>query len=129
MAFDNDSETLKLAIELQQQEAESLLKGKCQEGDVSDLELAARLFQDDLEHYQAFQFDKVMSRSIAQATLTDAEAIRDIIGDEGDGSPESDAQFQEEHLSREDVPRGETVQACIDDELLGKLAAMGQNKL
>ena len=127
MACEFDSATLDLVIQLQKLEAANLFKGKHLEDEISDGELAAQLFEEELERYKTIQLDNIMSRSIAEAILADAEAIKTSIEEEEDDvrtTAESDTQFEANHGPLDDVPHTNALQALIDDDMLEKLTAM-----
>lgn len=128
MATDIDAETLNLIIQLQQEDAERLRKGKYSGGgNAPDIELAAQLFAEELEHYKTFQLDRNMSRSMAQAILTDAEAIQASV------DQESQARVDREYAASLDdaqnplnLPPVHAPEADdqLDDDMLAKLTAM-----
>ncbi|KAJ3482940.1 hypothetical protein NLG97_g7434 [Lecanicillium saksenae] len=81
MDYTLDLETMNLVIQMQLEDAQSILKGKYSDGgDAPDGELAAQLFKNELEALEQFYFDQAMSRSIAQAVVHDAELIQESMG-------------------------------------------------
>ncbi|KAG6063568.1 hypothetical protein E4U32_001084 [Claviceps aff. humidiphila group G2b] len=70
-----DPESLALIIEIQLQDLRCMIKGKHTTGDGPDSEMAAQLMEAEVKTLSSFYADRSMSRSIAHALVTDADAI------------------------------------------------------
>ncbi|KAG6094562.1 hypothetical protein E4U14_008434 [Claviceps sp. LM454 group G7] len=70
-----DPETLALIIEIQLQDLRCMTKGKHNIGNGPDSELAAQIMKAEVKNLSSFYADRSMSRSIAHALVTDADAI------------------------------------------------------
>lgn len=115
--------SLNLIIEIQREEVERLLKGKHRRvEEIPDVELAAQLFNEELDRYKAFQADRIMSRSIAQAVLTDADAIQCNLDEESEANYVRECAINFD--SGENVPHTDADELRIDDSMLEKLAVM-----
>ncbi|POR36152.1 Vacuolar membrane protein [Tolypocladium paradoxum] len=77
MSFDGiDRASLDLILELQLQDAQSLMKGKHREGEAPDAEVAAETYKSELESLASRLSDRAMSRSMARAVRMDSDALR-----------------------------------------------------
>ncbi|KAG6088259.1 hypothetical protein E4U15_006484 [Claviceps sp. LM218 group G6] len=70
-----DPETLALIVEIQLQDLQCMTKGKHTIGNGPDSELAAQIMKAEVKNLSSFYADRSMSRSIAHALVTDADAI------------------------------------------------------
>jgi hypothetical protein len=75
-----DEPSQALIIQLQIQDSQQLSeacegKGKGREGELSDSQLAADLYREDLERYASILADRQMTRSIARACQTDGNLL------------------------------------------------------
>ncbi|KAL8855426.1 MAG: hypothetical protein Q9178_007938 [Gyalolechia marmorata] len=80
-----DDASAALILELQREDVEQLqrsFKGKNREDDVSDIDLAVQLFQQDLEQTSAVLTDRCMSRSLARAVIADSAFLTDAMAQE-----------------------------------------------
>lgn len=82
--MDVEPETLSLALRLQSEYLEEIRdkKGKSQEGEISDLQLAVQFYKNELATQEQFLSDLALSRSIARAVEADAEVIRRLVSEE-----------------------------------------------
>lgn len=122
MAYPIDNASLDLILRLQLEDAEGLLRGKHAIGEEPDVEFAAQLFKNDLEQLQTFISDNIMSRSIAQATLMDGDAIQASIDEEQQAT--YDREYATNFDSTNNPPRTHSSLPLIDDEMMGKLAVL-----
>ncbi|KAG8420645.1 hypothetical protein J3459_010861 [Metarhizium acridum] len=122
MAYPIDNASLDLILRLQLEDAEGLLRGKHAFGEEPDVEFAAQLFKNDLEQLQTFISDNIMSRSIAQATLMDGDAIQASIDEEQQAT--YDREYATNFDSTNNPPRTYSSVPLIDDEMMGKLAVL-----
>ena len=80
-----DDATAALIVQLQREDVEELQssdKGKNRESDFSDADLAMTIFQEELQHSSVILNDRCMSRSLAQAVITDSALLTDIVAHE-----------------------------------------------
>lgn len=80
-----DDATTTLILQLQDRDIEELLyakKGKGRDDQVTDAELAATTYQQELQERLAFLADRCMSRSLAEAVTTDAVLLRESLAAE-----------------------------------------------
>ncbi|KAG6132173.1 hypothetical protein E4U12_003307 [Claviceps purpurea] len=70
-----DPESLALIIEIQLQDLRCMVKGKHTIGHGPDSEVAAQFMEAEVKNLSSFYADRSMSRSIAHALVTDADAI------------------------------------------------------
>ncbi|KAG6095307.1 hypothetical protein E4U30_002565 [Claviceps sp. LM220 group G6] len=70
-----DLKSLELIIEIQLQDLRCMTKGKHTIGNGPDSEVAAQLMKAEVKTLSSFYADRSMSRSIAHALVTDADAI------------------------------------------------------
>ncbi|KAL7919313.1 hypothetical protein ACQKWADRAFT_301699 [Trichoderma austrokoningii] len=82
MDYETDQASLDLIIQLQLEDAQSMVKGKYQEGKAPDFDLALELFNAELATLHAFIHDREMSRSLARAVVSDADVIRQLVDEE-----------------------------------------------
>ncbi|KFG82211.1 IBR finger domain protein [Metarhizium anisopliae] len=122
MAYPIDNASLDLILRLQLEDAEGLLRGKHAIGEEPDVEFAAQLFKNDLEQLQTFISDNIMSRSIAQATMMDGDAIQASIDEEQQAT--YDREYATNFDSTNNPPRTYSSVPLIDDEMMGKLAVL-----
>lgn len=119
--YDLDPETLELVLELQLQDARSLLKGKYREGEAPDTELAVEMYMSELQAVPRFLSDQTMCRSIARAVELDADTIR------MHSAIEEQAIHDREYAQGRDpaITSGQAPEVTpMDDELLGKLKVL-----
>ncbi|KAK4995383.1 hypothetical protein LTR28_000544, partial [Elasticomyces elasticus] len=124
-----DEESAALIMQIQLEDSKQLVsrfKGKQKEGEVSDIELALQLYQEELNLFDPFRADRQMARSMAAAILTDGPML-------------SEAASQEQQVGQDRIlARRFQTGGCIpelsssvgslddgssDDETLAKLAA------
>ncbi|KAL9127128.1 MAG: hypothetical protein Q9217_003936 [Psora testacea] len=80
-----DDATASLILQLQNSDIEELLsasKGKSREGEFSDADLAVAIYQKELQERNAILADRCMSRSVAQAVITDAALLSQSLAEE-----------------------------------------------
>jgi hypothetical protein len=82
-----DEASAALIIQLQIQDSQQLsdaygIKGKGREGQLSDSQLAAYLYREDLQRNASILADRQMTRSIAQACQTDGEILTTSLSEE-----------------------------------------------
>ncbi|KAL7951526.1 hypothetical protein V8C42DRAFT_304332 [Trichoderma barbatum] len=82
MAYEIDQESLDVIIELQLQDAQSMIKGKYREGEAPDFEFALECFNAELQSLHTLLHDQAMARSVARAVVSDADIIRELVGQE-----------------------------------------------
>ncbi|KAG6240165.1 hypothetical protein E4U25_008356 [Claviceps purpurea] len=70
-----DPESLALIIEIQLQDLRCMTKGKYTIGNGPDSEVAAQIMEAEVKNLSSLYADRSMSRSIAHALVTDADAI------------------------------------------------------
>ncbi|KAG6292747.1 hypothetical protein E4U46_008321 [Claviceps purpurea] len=70
-----DPESLALIIEIQLQDLRCMTKGKHTIGNGPDSEVAAQIMEAEVKNLSSLYADRSMSRSIAHALVTDADAI------------------------------------------------------
>ncbi|KAG6310538.1 hypothetical protein E4U22_003231, partial [Claviceps purpurea] len=70
-----DPESLALIIEIQLQDLRCINKGKQTIDHGADSEVAAQIMEAEVKNLSSFYADRSMSRSIAHALITDADAI------------------------------------------------------
>ncbi|KAG6282798.1 hypothetical protein E4U48_003066 [Claviceps purpurea] len=70
-----DHESLALIIEIQLQDLRCMTKGKHTIGNGPDSEVAAQIMEAEVKNLSSLYADRSMSRSIAHALVTDADAI------------------------------------------------------
>lgn len=81
-----DDATANLMVQLQCQDLvqmQDASKGKRRENDTSDSDVAMQMMQQELEQLKIAVSDRSMSRSLAQAVITDAEVLRDMAVKDG----------------------------------------------
>ncbi len=122
-----DSETFQLIIDLQSNDVQHLLRGKHRVGEAPDSELAMQLFEDELKSIETFHSDRIMSRSIAQAVVNDAQLIQEIISDEEQITKDREYAVGLDTGVPYELGEGEALGCSsdrIDEEMLGKLTAL-----
>ncbi|KAG5915887.1 hypothetical protein E4U61_004171 [Claviceps capensis] len=70
-----DPKSLALIIEIQLHDLRCMIKGKHTIGNGPDSEVAAQIMEAEVKNLSSFYADRCMSRSIAHALVTDADAI------------------------------------------------------
>ncbi|KAG9250615.1 uncharacterized protein F5Z01DRAFT_665335 [Emericellopsis atlantica] len=132
MAYPIDNASLDLITKLQLEDAESLLKGKHAVGHLPDAELAVQMFKEELEQLQTFIADDIMCRSIAEAMLSDTEAIQRSLDEEQQAIYDREYATNIDSMNPDSVnidpmnvsPHTFSSAPLIDDEMMGKLAIM-----
>ena len=123
-----DDATANLIIQLQREDVEELQssdKGKSRESDVSDADLAMITFQEDLRQRSAVLNDRCMSRSLAQAVITDSALLTDIVARED--AIANDRLVAERLNSGEEIGSGTAEHVGdpdVDDLLIARLTAL-----
>ncbi|KAL7898113.1 hypothetical protein HDV63DRAFT_33721 [Trichoderma sp. SZMC 28014] len=130
MDYEMDQESLDLIIQLQLEDAQSMTKGKYQEGKAPDFDLALELFNAELASFHAFIHDREMSRSLARAVVTDADVIRELVNEEEQATRDRMLAlhgFDENDIARDNVfpqkqlPDTASLKENISDEMVNKL--------
>ena len=124
-----DDASAALILQLQHEDAEALLqssKGKNREDEVSDIDLAIELLQQDLQQTNTFLMDRCMIRSLARAVVTDSACLTDEVARE-DG-------LANDRLVAERIQRGGEVERArgtsgdpdpgLDDLCIARLTAL-----
>lgn len=132
MDYPIDNASLDLITKLQLEDAESLLRGKHAVGQAPDAEIAAQLFKDELEQLRIFVADDIMCRSIAEAMLSDSEAIQSSLNEEQQAAYDREYATNLDSMNPDSVdvdsmnapPHTFSSAPLIDDEMMGKLAIM-----
>lgn len=121
MAYEGiDAASLELIIKLQLSDVKRLIKGKGKEGETPDGELAADMYESELESVARCHSDRVMCRNIARAVQLDADIIRHHT------ELESQAACDRQRILGRGQPTITQDQALpeIDDRVLSRLKAM-----
>ncbi|UKZ49872.1 hypothetical protein TrVGV298_004125 [Trichoderma virens] len=105
MTHEIDQESLDLIIELQLQDAQSLIKGKYRDGDAPDFEFALECFNAELQALHTLLHDQAMTRSMARAVVSDADIIRELVNQEEQAV--RDRQLALNGFGSDDMPRGD----------------------
>ena len=122
-----DDASAALILQLQREDAEELqrsCKGKNREDVVSDIDLAIKLFQQDLEERSAFLTDRCMSRSLARAVVADSAFLTDEVAREDT--------LANDRMVAQRIQRGEKTKCSggasgnpgIDDLTIARLTAL-----
>jgi hypothetical protein len=123
-----DDLTATLLIELQledTQEISSSFKGKAREGELSDAELAFKLYKQELDHNASILSDRRMTRSIARAVQSDGDILTHAMSLEQTAARDRDMACALSGSGISSNVRPWTVTAEeIDGELMSKLAAL-----
>ena len=80
-----DDATATLILQLQNRDIEELIhisKGKSQDGEISDSDLAVALYQKELQGMRTILTDRCIGRSFAQAVINDAPLLRESVAEE-----------------------------------------------
>ncbi|KAM0257584.1 hypothetical protein ACHAQJ_004284 [Trichoderma viride] len=133
MDHEIDQESLELIIQLQLQDAQSMIKGKYREGEAPDFELALEVFNAELESLHAFIHDREMGRSLARAVVNDADIIREFADEEEQatrdrllalhGFDEDDA-ARDDFFPKREPPQTDSMKGVISDEMVNKLIVL-----
>ena len=118
-----DTESLRLIIELQLRDLESVSKGKQRADETRDEELAVEVFKRELESLGQFHSDLILSQSIARAVVEDGAIVASY------AQSEHQARHDREHALHWNSGPATPIdtiatEPVIDDELLGKLKAL-----
>ncbi|KUJ11856.1 uncharacterized protein LY89DRAFT_653328 [Mollisia scopiformis] len=125
-----DEETLALILRLQIDDSVELCplaeaKGKGREGDLSDSQLAFKVYREDLERNAVMLKDRVITKSIARACQTDGNILTASLAQEQTASSDRETACR---LGGTQLPvpvEPWTVSSeFLDDEILGKLSAL-----
>lgn len=125
MNHEIDQESLDLIIELQLQDAQSLIKGKYRAGEAPDFELALECFNSELESLHVLLHDRAMTRSLARAVVSDADIIRELVHQEEQAT--RDREFALNGFGSDDVPQDgeplgmDSLEGIMSDEMAKKL--------
>jgi len=126
-----DEGTARLILELSLTDVEAILrKGKVREGELTDVELAMRLFKQELEQRRQLLADRRMASSIAQAVQVDGHLIHHehAADEEALRDRELARQLQNNHgdteLAFQPAINGNPGYEELDDELLTKLETL-----
>jgi hypothetical protein len=123
-----DDLTAALLIQLQLEDTEKIsssIKGKGPEGELSDAELALRLYKQELELNASILSDRRMTRSIALAVQSDGNALAESMSQEQRAARDRDLACQLSGSRDSSVIKAWTVTSEeMDEELLAKLAAL-----
>ncbi|KAI4107881.1 MAG: hypothetical protein LQ339_002491 [Xanthoria mediterranea] len=122
-----DDASAALILQLQREDAGELQrssKGKNREDEVSDIDLAIELLQQDLQETNTFLMDRCMSRSLARAVVTDSACLTDEIARENS--------LANDRLVAERIQRGGEVECArgslgdpgLDDLCIARLKAL-----
>lgn len=123
-----DDATAALIIQLQQEDLEALQlsdKGKRREDNLSDADIATKLLQEELELKRFTLNDHCMSRSLAQAVITDSALPTEAVIQED--AVANDRLLAERVGNGEDIESGaEAVSGAqdLDDLLIARLTAL-----
>lgn len=130
MDYEMDQASLDLIIQLQLEDAQSMAKGKYQEGKAPDFDLALELFNAELASFHAFIHDREMSRSLARAVVSDAGVIRELVNEEEQATRDRMLAlhgFDENDIVRDNLfpqrqsPDTAFLKENISDEMVNKL--------
>ncbi|KAK6451378.1 hypothetical protein FP744_10007629 [Trichoderma asperellum] len=133
MDYEIDQESLDLIIQLQLEDAQSMIKGKYREGEAPDFELALDLFNAELESLHAFIHDREMGRSLARAVVSDEDIIRELCNEEEQATRDRMLAlrgFNGDDITIDDIfPDGEpsdtdSLKGAISDEMVNKLIVL-----
>ncbi|KAL9070528.1 MAG: hypothetical protein Q9161_004825 [Pseudevernia consocians] len=127
MEFDLDDETATLILQLQSADVEELLsakKGKGRDGELSDTDLAAETYQQELQAMNTFLTDRSMGRSLTRAVISDAVLLNESHAEENAAARDRAlAHSLAEVNGPSTAPEQMTAAYDLDDGFLARLAA------
>ncbi|KAL8846113.1 MAG: hypothetical protein Q9221_008781 [Calogaya cf. arnoldii] len=124
---DIDDASAALILQLQREDVEELQqssKGKHREDEVSDADLAIELFQQDLQETSAVLSDRLMSRSLARAVVTDAAFLTDEVARQDTLANDRLVAERIQQGGEAESSKGTTSDPVPDDLLLARLTAL-----
>lgn len=125
MENDLDQQTLDLMIELQLQDARNMIKGKHRHGgEARDCEVAAKIFEKELQNLASFYVDRAMSRSIAHAVVADEVAIAAHLSEEQQASNDRAFALRGQPQTKVPTPSKASPDTAIEDEMMQRLIAL-----
>ena len=80
-----DNATATLILQLQNRDIEELIhasKGKRRDAELSDVDLAVAIYQQELQEMNTILTDRSMGRSFTQAVISDAPLLRESVAEE-----------------------------------------------
>ncbi len=123
-----DDASAQLILQLQREDLDHLLntsKGKSRDGELSDADLAMAIHQEELSTPNTILRDRCMTRSLAQAAMSDGALLTEALTDEEAAA--RDRAFAH-HVAGRNAPLpagGASVQRLtLDDEILKRMAAL-----
>lgn len=125
---DIDDTSAQLILQLQHEDLDHLLntrKGKSRDGELSDADLAMAIYQEELSTTNTILRDRSMTRSLAQAVISDGALLTEALADEEAAA--RDRAFAHHVAGRNaPLPAGGTAvqQLTLDDEILKRMAAL-----
>ncbi|KAL7938805.1 hypothetical protein V8C35DRAFT_289242 [Trichoderma chlorosporum] len=137
MVYEIDQESLDLIIELQLQDAQSMIKGKYREGEAPDFEFALECFNAELQSFHTLLHDQAITRSVARAVVSDADIIRELVNQEdqarrdrelalnGFGTDNFNQQrFPQQGFFQDEFPQNGESSGTMSDEMTNKLIVL-----
>lgn len=127
-AMDEPSQAL--IIQLQIQDSQRLCeacegKGKSREGELSDSQLAADLYREDLERYASILADRQMTRINARACQTDGNLLTTSLSQEQTAASDREIACRLGGVADPNsIPPWTVLSEEMDEELLAKLSAL-----
>ncbi len=125
-----DEETAAMIIQIQLEDSlefseRSEGKGKRREGELSDLQLAINLYQEDLKRNASILADRKMTRSIAHACQTDGDLLTTALSQEQSAASDRETACKLGGVpALNPIPPWTITSEEMDEELLGKLSAL-----
>ena len=123
-----DDETATLILQLQSADLEELLnanKGKGRDGELSDTDLAAATYQQELQAMNTILTDRCMGRSLTRAVISDAALLNEPLAEENAAARDRAlAQSWAEVNGPSTAPEQMTAAYYLDDGFLARLAAL-----
>lgn len=124
---DVDDASAALILQLQREDAEELQrssKGKHREDEVSDIDLALELFQQDLQETNAVLTDRCMSRSLARAVVADSAFLTDEVAREDTLANDRLVAEQIQRGGEAGCSKGTSGDPGLDDLFIARLTAL-----
>lgn len=123
-----DDATAALILQLQNQDLEELLsakKGKGREGQISDADIALATYQKELRDKSTILSDRRMSRSLAQAVISDATLL-------SEWRAQANTAVSDQALARSldggraplNIPEQKTAEDALDEGIIARLTAL-----
>ncbi|KAL6820725.1 hypothetical protein V8C40DRAFT_251192 [Trichoderma camerunense] len=132
MDYEMDQESLDLIIELQLQDAQSMIKGKYREGEAPDFEFALECFNAELQSFHTLLHDQALTRSVARAVVSDADIIRELVNQEDQARRDRELvlngfgsdDFNQRGFPLDDFPQNGESSGTMSDEMTSKLIVL-----